>query len=151
MRSTIDRIVENGVTTLDNEVRYPKHPRDEELEDWAGMSHYIGTGGVLWAPDYLCKERDAAVGESWLIANLTAFAEHMEAVFNKTPLAADVPMMFRDLPIAMQLLELTGESRFDAKTPKWFTRPFTNVQHSRKLRHPGDFNANSGCLTLGCP
>ena len=118
VRSTIDRIVENGVTTLDNEVRYPKHPRDEELEDWAGMSHYIGTGGVLWAPDYLCKERDAAVGESWLIANLTAFAEYMEAVFNKTPLAADVPMMFGDLPIAMQLLELTGESRFDAKIPK---------------------------------
>ena len=101
------------------------------------MSHYIGTGGVLWAPDYLCKERGAAVGESWLIANLTAVAEYMETVFNKTPLAADVPMMFGDLPIAMQLLELTGESRFDAKTPKWFSRPFTNVQHSRKLRHPG--------------
>ncbi|MAW28676.1 MAG: hypothetical protein CMP98_07745 [Gammaproteobacteria bacterium] len=95
VRSTIDRIVENGVTTLDNEVRYHKHPRDEELEDRAGMSHYIGTGGVLWALDYLSKERDAAVDESWLIANLTAVAEYMEAVFNKTPLAADVTMICR--------------------------------------------------------
>lgn len=109
VRETIDRIVTNARSAISPSGQFPAHPRDNSDAEWSGTSHYFGSAGILWALGYLDRERATAINNQWLIDHLTNIAEQMQGEYEGTPMGEGVSMMFGDLPICMQLFDLTND------------------------------------------
>lgn len=109
-RHTITEIAADAVATFSPDTLFPAHPMDELNQSNGGCSHYIGAGGVLWALDYLCRRGYADVERQWLIDGLTAIVDRVRAELEGSPMRGEVSYLFGELPLLLQLVQLTGSS-----------------------------------------
>jgi hypothetical protein len=107
-REVITDIADEAVQAFSPTDLYPAHPMDELGERRPGSAHYFGAGGVLWALDYLSRQGMASVDRQWLVDGLSVIVDRVAKELGGSPLSQEVSYLFGDLPILMQLVELTG-------------------------------------------
>ena len=107
-REVIAEIANEAIQAFSSTDLYPAHPQDELGESRPGSAHYFGAGGVLWALDYLSRQGMTRVDTQWLVDGLSVIVDRVAAELGDSPLSQEVSYLFGDLPILMQLVELTG-------------------------------------------
>jgi len=111
VNATIAEIAADAISAFHPVKLYPAHPLDEPRHANLGSGHYFGAGGVLWTLGYLSRVNEIDLNNDWLADSLTrllpCFPKEAEA---RGPLAHATSLLFGDLPILLQLFDLTGES-----------------------------------------
>ncbi len=110
-QSAIDEIASDATSYFHPKTLYPAHPFDEPSHPNLGSGHYFGAGGVLWALGYLARHEATELDTAWLVTSLTDILPRFpKEAGTRGPLSNVTSLLFGDLPILLQLFELTGES-----------------------------------------
>lgn len=112
----IQEIASDAIATFHPKTLYPAHPLDEPTHPNLGSGHYFGAGGVLWTLGYLARNEVVDLDISWLTTSLSSLLPRFpKEAAARGPLSGTTSLLFGDLPILLQLLELTGESAWRDK------------------------------------
>lgn len=124
VQNTIRDIASDAISTFHSKTLYPAHPLDEPSHPNLGSGHYFGAGGVLWALGYLSRDAFIDLDTTWLVDSLSSLLPRFPIEAKaRGPLSNVTSLLFGDLPILLQLFELTGE-------PIWRKRAIERIRES---------------------
>ena len=116
VQKIIRDISSDALSTFHPKTLFPASPLDEPSHPHLGSGHYFGAGGVLWALDYLSRDTLIDLDTTWLVDSLSGllprFPKEAKA---RGPLSNVTSLLFGDLPILLQLFELTREQIWQEK------------------------------------